>query len=142
MPFLVLLLLLSSLRYEHGAHYVQGEEFTFTVGINDTPIGKVEDPSINADQLAIQFEPGFDSHDHVQEKVRVDAFLCTQLPDASRAKLQACIKDGLVTINGGPVKKTSHSVKIGDVIACQIPPPRRLDAAPEASFTKLNLRSF
>ena len=69
--------------------------------------------------------------------MRVDAFLCTQLPDVSRAKLQACIKDGLVTINGSSVKKTSHSVKIGDVIACQIPPPRRLDAAPEATFTKL-----
>ena len=69
--------------------------------------------------------------------MRVDAFLCTQLPDASRAKLQACIKDGLLTINGSTVKKSSHPVKIGDVIACQIPPPRRLDAAPEATFTKL-----
>jgi hypothetical protein len=36
----------------------------------------------------------------VQNKLRLDAFLAAKLPAASRARLQASIKEGLVVVNG------------------------------------------
>lgn len=36
----------------------------------------------------------------VQSKLRLDAFLAARLPSASRARLQASIKEGLVAVNG------------------------------------------
>lgn len=36
----------------------------------------------------------------LQTKLRLDAFLAAKLPAASRARLQASIKEGLVVVNG------------------------------------------
>lgn len=36
----------------------------------------------------------------LQGKVRLDAYLASKLPQASRARLQASIKEGLVSVNG------------------------------------------
>ena len=69
----------------------------------------------------------------MQEKLRIDAFLSAQLPDASRAKLQSSIKSGLVTVNGQLLSKASYNVRLGDIIQCQLPPPRPMEAVPEAS---------
>ena len=38
----------------------------------------------------------------LQAKLRLDAFLSARLPAASRARLQASIKEGLVVVNGRP----------------------------------------
>lgn len=83
------------------------------------------------------------SHDHaftVQDddvadstKLRLDAFLAQRITDesTSRARLQATIKDGKVTVNGKLLKKPSHVVKVGDLVACTIIPPPPLRADPE-----------
>ncbi len=83
------------------------------------------------------------THDHaftVQDddvadstKLRLDAFLAQRITDesTSRARLQATIKDGKVTVNGKLLKKPSHVVKVGDLVACTIIPPAPLRADPE-----------
>jgi hypothetical protein len=58
-----------------------------------------------------------------QSKLRLDAFLSAQLPDASRAKIQASIKAGLTAVNGVPAGKPSVGVKVGDVVSCSMLPP-------------------
>ncbi|KAK9816418.1 hypothetical protein WJX72_000028 [[Myrmecia] bisecta] len=64
-------------------------------------------------------------------KLRLDAFLSRRLPTASRAKLQAAIKEGHVTVNGKPQSKASCAVRAGDVVTCTLPDPVPLEAAPE-----------
>ncbi|KAL4447413.1 hypothetical protein ABPG75_004632 [Micractinium tetrahymenae] len=67
-----------------------------------------------------------------KSKLRMDAFLAARLPAASRARLQASIKGGLVVVNGRPQPKASYGVRPGDVVACSVFPPPPLEAAPEA----------
>eukprot|EP00798_Chlamydomonas_sp_ICE-L_P014678 gene14678-20715_t len=62
---------------------------------------------------------------------RLDAYLTTQMPDASRAKVQTAIKEGGVFVNGRPIIKTSSSVKHGDVISCTLPPQQPMEVIPE-----------
>jgi 23S rRNA pseudouridine1911/1915/1917 synthase len=64
-------------------------------------------------------------------KVRLDAYLATKLPQTSRARLQASIKGGLITVNGSPQSKASYVIKHGDVVHCSVLPPPPLEAAPE-----------
>lgn len=65
-------------------------------------------------------------------KVRLDAYLASKLPQTSRARLQASIKEGLVIVNGSTQKKASYTIKSGDSVLCSILPPPPLEAAPEA----------
>ncbi|KAG7666650.1 putative RNA pseudouridine synthase 2, chloroplastic [Nannochloris sp. 'desiccata'] len=65
-------------------------------------------------------------------KLRLDAYLAAQLPQTSRARLQASIKGGLITVNGSPQSKASYVVKQGDVVLCSVLPPPPLEAAPES----------
>ena len=62
--------------------------------------------------------------------VRLDQFLRRELPEHSRAFLQKLIEQGDVRVNGKP-SKPSHTVRAGDEIGIEIPPPRPLDARPE-----------
>ncbi len=48
----------------------------------------------------------------------------TDLPEASRTKIQEWIEGGFVTIGGRRPTKSSEKVKKGDVIEVQLPPPR------------------
>jgi len=48
----------------------------------------------------------------------------TDLPEASRTKIQEWIEEGWVSIGGRRPKKASEKVKNGDVIEVQLPPPR------------------
>lgn len=59
----------------------------------------------------------------LQDKVRLDAFLSSQLPDVSRAKISASVKAGLVVINRAVVLKPSYIVKPGDAITAALLPP-------------------
>jgi tRNA pseudouridine synthase 2 len=59
----------------------------------------------------------------LQGKIRLDAYLAAQLPDASRAKISASIKAGLININGAAVAKPSYTVKSGDSITAALLPP-------------------
>ena len=69
--------------------------------------------------------------DEGHSKTRLDAFLSAAMPDASRAKLQASIREGLITVNGMAPSKPGHSVRAGDQITCRLLPPAPMEAAPE-----------
>jgi 23S rRNA pseudouridine1911/1915/1917 synthase len=62
---------------------------------------------------------------------RLDQFLRSQLPGHSRAFLQKLIDDGHVFVNNH-ASKPSYKVRAGDEIEIEIPPPRPLEAQPEA----------
>lgn len=50
----------------------------------------------------------------LQSKLRLDAFLAARLPAASRARLQASIKEGLVVVNGRPQVGTSRGSQVDE----------------------------
>jgi hypothetical protein len=56
-------------------------------------------------------------------KVRLDAYLAARLPDASRAKIAASVKAGLISVNGARMSKPSGAVRAGDVVAGALLPP-------------------
>lgn len=64
--------------------------------------------------------------DKGQEPLRVDKFVWTRLENVTRNKIQAAIKNGMVTINGKPVK-VNHKVKPGDELVIYT------DMAPDAN---------
>jgi 23S rRNA pseudouridine1911/1915/1917 synthase len=63
--------------------------------------------------------------------LRLDAWLARRLPDLSRARLQALIEQGCVTIQNRPVKP-SLKVVPGLTATVEIPPPRPAEPQPEA----------
>lgn len=64
-------------------------------------------------------------------KIRLDAFVVSCMPHASRGKVQASLREGLVCVNGVPQTKASYAVKPKDKIECWLLPPEPLEAAPE-----------
>ena len=64
------------------------------------------------------------------EGCRLDRFLAEQELGLSRARVQQLIREGCVTLNGGPTKP-SAVVRRGDRVAVDIPPPKPLSARPE-----------
>jgi len=63
--------------------------------------------------------------------LRLDQFLRSELPQHSRASLQKLIAQGDARVNGRAVKP-SYKVRAGDDVSVEIPPPRSLEARPEA----------
>ncbi len=63
-------------------------------------------------------------------KPRLDVFLVEALPHLSRARVQALIKEGAITLNGKTVKP-SGNLNFGDVILGQIPEDKPAEAQPE-----------
>ncbi len=61
---------------------------------------------------------------------RLDAFLAARLPDLSRSRIQALIREQYIIVNGNPAKPRD-AVKVGDKIAIAIPEAVPLDAAPQ-----------
>lgn len=61
---------------------------------------------------------------------RLDVWLCTQLPDLSRARVQALIKDESITLAGNSVK-SNRKTKPGETYLVEIPPPVPADPQPE-----------
>ena len=55
---------------------------------------------------------------------RLDKFLVEQLPEFSRSRLQALIKDGRVTVDGVIAAKSGQLVDSGSHILVAIPPPK------------------
>ena len=68
-----------------------------------------------------------------QGKLRLDAFLTAQVPQASRGKLQASIKAGNVSVNGKQELKTSSTVRPGDHVQCVLLDAPVMHAIPEVS---------
>jgi 23S rRNA pseudouridine1911/1915/1917 synthase len=61
---------------------------------------------------------------------RIDRFLASMVDSHSRSQIQRLIKDGLVTVNGGPTRANA-SVRAGDRIALDVPAPVAAGPAPE-----------
>jgi len=62
---------------------------------------------------------------------RLDQFLQGECPGHSRAFLQKLIEQGRVLVNGRS-RKASYTVREGDRISIEVPPPRPLEAKAEA----------
>lgn len=63
---------------------------------------------------------------------RLDIFLVEQLPEFSRTRLQNLVKNGMLTVDGAPVKKTGMKLERGMRVVLQIPPTQETDLIPEA----------
>jgi 23S rRNA pseudouridine1911/1915/1917 synthase len=65
-------------------------------------------------------------------EARLDAYLAAQGElGLSRSRIKGLIEDGLITVNGRPVK-VSQSVAAGDTIRVEVPDPVAVDLTPEA----------
>ena len=64
-------------------------------------------------------------------RLRLDRFLALELPQFSRARLQALIGQGLVRLNGKQ-PRASETVRTDDVVEVEVPPPAKIEAQPEA----------
>lgn len=60
--------------------------------------------------------------DETNEGQRLDIFLSELMPEISRSKIQAGIKDGFVYVNNKPVKP-SYILKLGDILTNPLPSP-------------------
>lgn len=63
---------------------------------------------------------------------RLDAVLARRLPDLSRARVQALIRDGQVRLGGRTIGERNVRVKPGDVIEVTVPPPADPEPVAEA----------
>lgn len=61
---------------------------------------------------------------------RIDKALTEYLPDYTRSQIQLWLKEGVVFLNGQPLK-ANYKVKAGDEIVIKIPEPETLDLVPE-----------
>lgn len=61
---------------------------------------------------------------------RIDKAVATMNAEWSRSQVQQWIKDGLVVVNGKPVKP-NYKCTLNDVIGIEIPEPEELDVVPE-----------
>jgi len=65
-----------------------------------------------------------------QARQRLDRFLAEALPAFSRARLQALIRDGFVSLNGKP-PRPRDLVRTGDVVELREPELEKVEAQPE-----------
>jgi 23S rRNA pseudouridine1911/1915/1917 synthase len=65
------------------------------------------------------------------DEQRLDKFLVSCLPDFSRSRLQALIKDGFVLVNGKPAIKAGFPIDRGDRVDIRIPPNEPSSLVPE-----------
>ena len=69
--------------------------------------------------------------------IRLDKLLSEALPDVSRSRLTALIKDGHVSSHGKAAKRPSYSVKLGEAFIVTTPPTE--DPEPEAENIPLEV---
>ena len=65
------------------------------------------------------------------EAERLDLYVAHHCPDVSRSRARRLIDEGLVTVNGRPIKP-SRLLQRGDRVVVRVPPPSTLDLEPEA----------
>jgi 23S rRNA pseudouridine1911/1915/1917 synthase len=63
---------------------------------------------------------------------RLDKFLVTCLPELSRSRIQALIKDCQITINGQTPRKSGQMLEKGSVVGIHIPKSKPTELTPEA----------
>ncbi len=57
-----------------------------------------------------------------KQEERLDHFLVESLPEFSRSRLQALVKDGFVTVDGIPAKKSGQKLEQGSQVEVRVPP--------------------
>jgi 23S rRNA pseudouridine1911/1915/1917 synthase len=62
--------------------------------------------------------------------LRVDRVAAARMPDLSRSRVQHLIEEGLVTLNGRPVR-ASTPVRSGDCLEVVVPPPEPTELVPQ-----------
>jgi 23S rRNA pseudouridine1911/1915/1917 synthase len=62
---------------------------------------------------------------------RLDKFLVERLPDFSRSRLQALIKEGKVSVSGTQVQKAGFMLEGGEQVSIEIPAPQPASFTPE-----------
>lgn len=63
---------------------------------------------------------------------RLDKFLVANMPEFSRSRLQALIKDGLVSVDGNPAQKSGQMLENEHTIQVYVPPAEPGGLIPEA----------
>lgn len=72
----------------------------------------------------------FSVNDPQWVKQRLDHFLQTQLPDLSRTRIQALIKEKAILLNTKPCKANTP-LKLGDVVDVEVPEPKPTEILPQ-----------
>ncbi len=67
----------------------------------------------------------------IQAGERIDKLIAAQFDELSRSAVQRLIKEGLITVNGSPVK-ASYRLEAGDLVQVRVPLPQPADIRPEA----------
>ncbi len=67
-----------------------------------------------------------------QDPQRLDHFLAASLPEFSRSRLQALIREGCVMVGGRQARKTGQAISPGDVVEVDLPPVRSAGLIPES----------
>lgn len=62
---------------------------------------------------------------------RLDKFLASELPEYSRARLQALIKNGCVQVNEKVIGKSGYLLESGEAVVLRVPPAQPVDLVPE-----------
>ncbi len=76
--------------------------------------------------ITVEVPPGY------RERERLDVYLTGKIANATRAKVQAAIRDGQVDVNGQVETRVSRPVLHNDVFTCRVMRPPPLDIVPEA----------
>ncbi len=63
---------------------------------------------------------------------RLDKYLTACLPEHSRSRIQALIREGRATVDGEVITKTGTTLEDGQSITLELPPPQPTDLIPEA----------
>jgi 23S rRNA pseudouridine1911/1915/1917 synthase len=87
-----------------------------------------ERPAEEKQEVVVEMEvpPGYRSAQ------RLDVYLTEHIANATRAKVQRGIKEGMVEVNGRVETRPSLPVQAGDRIACRVMRPPPMEIAPEA----------
>jgi 23S rRNA pseudouridine1911/1915/1917 synthase len=78
---------------------------------------------LNQSQVVLHFDE--------ENPQRLDKFLAASLPQFSRTRLQALIRDGLVTVDAQTARKGGQMLAFGTTIEVLIPPQKPTDLVPE-----------
>ncbi len=103
-------------------------------GVDDTP----DDDVLDADALDTGDEGGDEGGERLTAELpealagqRLDKVLAPLFPDLSRARLQALIGEGRLSLDGQPITDASRKARAGTYVL-SLPPPAPADPEPEA----------
>ena len=74
--------------------------------------------------------------------MRLDVFLSKRLPELSRTRVQALIKQGEVRLSAAAtIVDAKYRVKLGDQFEVTVPPPVRASPKPKSSRSTFSMRT-